>query len=89
MEVSMWKVSTFGRDCIGNITGYRVERRRWRYTGNPYRKDGMNLSHEIAGQFVGNIYEAGSFDRAKAKADTLAAKLNSVGFPPILSHAIH
>jgi hypothetical protein len=56
---------------------------------NPYRRDGMNLIHEIAGQFVGNIYETGSCDLAKAKADTLAAKLNSVGFPPILSHAIH
>jgi hypothetical protein len=45
----MWKVTTFGRHCLGNVSGYRVERLMWRYTGNPHRTDGMSLIAEIAG----------------------------------------
>jgi hypothetical protein len=74
---SKYEVHTFGRDCLGNITGYRVGRYVWRYTGNSYRADGMNLIYDLAGQFVGNIYEPGSFGRAKTQAEVLARRLNA------------
>jgi hypothetical protein len=81
----MWTVETFGRDCLGNITGYRVERRVWRFTGNPFRRDGLNLMLDIAGHFVADLYEIGSHEKAKAKAEALAAKLNSANslFPQL------
>jgi len=63
----LWNVRSFGHDCLGNISGYIVER----YVAN---------QREIAGTFVGNIYEPGSFGRAKVKAVMLAAKLN----PPVI-----
>lgn len=59
-----YEVRPFGNDCLGNITGYVVAR-------------GYGLSRETAGQFVGNIYEAGSFDMAKVEANALRDKLNA------------
>jgi hypothetical protein len=59
----MWKVKTFGRDCMGNITGYVVERYHGRH-------------REIADTFVGDIYVPGSFEDAEDRATRLCAELN-------------
>lgn len=71
-----FKVRSFGRDCLGNISGYVVERYVWVPREWSKRKDGTCLEIEVAGTFVGNIYEAGSFDRAKADAQALCDRLN-------------
>jgi hypothetical protein len=69
-------VRPFGNDCLGNITGYVVERYVWVPRPWSGRSDGLCQEREIADQFVGNIYEPGSFDTARAAADALCAKLN-------------
>lgn len=58
------RVEPFGRDCLGNITGYRV------YQGHGQQRT-------VAGQFCGNIYAPGSFDHARTQAESLAASLNA------------
>jgi len=73
---SAYVVEPFGRDCYGNITGYRVVRRGWHHTGNPRRSDGMSWEVEQFQQFPGDIYKEGSFAAAKRQAEELAAKLN-------------
>lgn len=71
-----FEVKTFGNDCLGNITGYRVQRSEW--VPRPYsqRDDGLSYETEVRGQFIGNIHEGGSFDRAKAEAEARCAALN-------------
>jgi hypothetical protein len=64
MTKDKWEVSTFGNDCLGNITGYRVTR----YCARRL---------EIAGAFCGNIYVPGSFGKAMVEAEALADRLNS------------
>lgn len=56
-------VEPFGRDCLGNITGYRV------YEGHGQRRT-------VAGQFCGDIYVRGSFELAHLRAGALADTLN-------------
>lgn len=73
-----WSAKSFGNDCFGNPTGYRVERSGWKYTGNPHRSDGLNYVVEQAGQFVGNIYREGSMQKARKDAESLAEALNSI-----------
>lgn len=53
-------VTTFGSDCLGNISGYCVRERgtgRW------------------VESFAGNIYEPGSFEQAKQDAERSAKEL--------------
>jgi hypothetical protein len=61
-----WRVTSFGQDCLGNITGYAVVQ-------------GVGLTRVTApeGVFCGNIYEVGSFDLAWTKANALMARLNA------------
>jgi hypothetical protein len=77
LAAAPFRVVPFGRDCLGNITGWRVMRSGWAHTGNPHRRDGMNYLEEVKGQFVGNLYRAGSFEEAERKAAALAATLNA------------
>ena len=58
-----WRVETYGRDCLGNISGYRVVR----FHG---------LRTEFAGNFPVDIYIAGSFDLAEHRALRLCRALN-------------
>jgi hypothetical protein len=51
----MWNVRTLGRDYYNNVSGYVVERT-------------CANQHEIAGTFVGNSNNPGSFDLAYARA---------------------
>lgn len=59
----VWRVESFGRDCLGNISGYCIVR-------------GYGWRREIVGQFCGDIYETGSFDRAYQQAAGVADRLN-------------
>lgn len=52
-------VQTFGMDCLGNITGYRVY-------------EGYGQQRRVVAQFCVDIYEPGSFDRARAQAEAIA-----------------
>ena len=56
-------VEPFGRDCLGNSTGYRVAE---------YGPHGFFQVHKT---FVADIYEPGSHDRAKAEAEQFRSKL--------------
>lgn len=60
-----YEVRPFGRDCLGNISGY--------YVRGP---QGENM-----GQYVADIYERGSRVLAKRAADILAAGLNDGTYP--------
>lgn len=59
----MLRIESFGQDCLGNITGYRVVR----YFG---------AEKEIVQAFIGNIYEPGSFDRAREGAEEVMRRVN-------------
>jgi hypothetical protein len=59
-----WRVVAYGRDCLGNTSGYRVVR-------------GAGWNQETGGVFSGNIYEPGSFDHARESANTLVGELNA------------
>lgn len=72
-----FQVRPFGNDCMGNITGYVVERYVWVPRPWSGRSDGLVQEREIAGQFVGDIYERGSFGAAKQQADALCAERNA------------
>jgi len=58
-----YRVESFGRDCLGNSSGYRVVR-------------DYGFQKEIAGTFVANIYEAGSHDRAYNNAVVMCENMN-------------
>lgn len=60
----MYRVESFGRDCWGNISGYRVT-------------TGYGWNRTTAQLFFGDLYERGSFERARLEADALCAKLNA------------
>lgn len=60
-----WLVGSFGRDCMGNVSGYRV-----------YRSCGQ-LGPEVAHYEVANIYEPGSHDAAHAFCVGAARDLNA------------
>ncbi|MBX3533379.1 MAG: hypothetical protein KF826_03435 [Xanthobacteraceae bacterium] len=60
----LFEVRSFGRDCLGNITGYVIRR-------------GFGLKAEDAGVFVGNIYRPGSFEKAKQEAEARCASINA------------
>lgn len=72
-----YAVRSFGSDCLGNITGYRVERYVWRPWKHSERSDGLGQFLDVAGQFCGNIYREGSFEKARAEADELCNSLNA------------
>ena len=55
-------IETFGRDCMGNITGYRIV-------------DGTGPTWRVMASFVGDIYVPGSFAKAKAEAEAKLAEL--------------
>lgn len=59
-----WEVVPFGQDCLGNITGYRVQR---------YIKNGRL---EIDSVYVGDIYKDRSFEQQKIRANLRRAYLN-------------
>mgnify|MGYP001617988606 CR=1 FL=1 len=63
MELN-WQVGTFGRDCLGNISGYRVFRYEGQSLVAPYWESG-------------DIYEPGSFERAKANCEAVCERMNS------------
>lgn len=75
--MNAWKVESFGADCLGNISGYRVSRYVWVPRPWSGRRDGLSQELEIAATFVGNIYRNGSFEKAKTQADALCASLNA------------
>jgi len=59
-------VMSFGRDCMGNCTGWSVrDSTKWRQTEWPVVKD-----------FVGDIYKPKEREQARKNAYALAAKLN-------------
>ena len=58
----MLRIESFGQDCLGNITGYRVY-------------EGYGANRVCRGQFCGDIYVPGSFDRAYREAEELLANL--------------
>ena len=60
-----WRVTSFGQDCLGNVTGYAV-----------VRGFGARRVTAEGGTFVGDIYKPGSHDEAHAKATALCEKLN-------------
>jgi hypothetical protein len=76
-----FKVRAFGNDCLGNITGYIVERYRWVPRPWSARSDGLVLERETGGQFVGNLYRPGSFEQARQLADLCATALNAGTVP--------
>lgn len=57
-----WKVQSYGRDCMGNATGYRV----YRYAPEL----------EVAICYVGDVYVAGSFHKANCDAGRACDMLN-------------
>lgn len=59
-----WRVSSFGRDCLGNVSGYRVVR-------------GFGWDTELDSQFVADLYEPGSHAIAKVNASRRCAALNA------------
>ncbi len=59
-----FRVTSFGRDRLGNITGFRVV---------CPNKEGRD---EMTRQFVGNIFKEGSFKRAQSQARKAADRLN-------------
>ena len=59
----MYKITTFGRDSLGNITGYLIVDKK---TGIPQKT------------FVGDIYVDGSFERAHNNANTACRMLNAL-----------
>jgi hypothetical protein len=60
MKMVRFQVRSFGQDCLGNVTGYRVI---------------DTTEHRVCGQFVGDIYETGSHMRAYTHACTMARSL--------------
>lgn len=74
--MSGYTVRSFGNDCLGNITGYLVERYVWVPRPWSGRTDGLCLEREVAGTFVGDLYKPGSFAVAAQNADKLCSKLN-------------
>jgi hypothetical protein len=60
---SKYDVRPFGRDCLGNISGYVVAR-------------GHGLKYEVAGTYVGDIYEPGSFEAARIEAESVCERVN-------------
>lgn len=68
-----YKVETFGRDCWGNISGYQVVRRGY----NQFPNGEYYFDTDTAGKFVANLYEDGSFGRAKQDAVDLMNEKNS------------
>lgn len=62
-ETMPWRVETFGRDCYGNITGYRVVR-------------GHGFTLEFDRSYAGNIYRPASFDEARQWAEDRCRALN-------------
>lgn len=79
MTMGSWNVRAVGRDCLGNISGYTVERSGWVPSETSQRDDGLIYRTETANTFYGDIYEAGTFTEARAKADGLANDLNTAG----------
>jgi hypothetical protein len=67
-ENPAYRIESFGRDCMGNITGYRV------VTGH-----GPTWRCAPDGRFIGDIYIPGSFAAAYARAVDLCARLNETG----------
>ena len=59
-----YRLETFGRDCLGNITGYRVV-------------TGVGRAFQVIGAFVGNIYVPGSFQSARDMAEAMLRSLTS------------
>lgn len=64
---NLFKVVAFGRDCYGNISGYKVVRT----TGS------SAMSEYVVKDFWGNIYVEGSFEKARQEAQELCDKLNN------------
>lgn len=60
-----YEVRPFGRDCLGNISGYYVRSPEGRHMG----------------QYVADIYTRGSHAWAKRAAEILAAGLNDGTYP--------
>jgi hypothetical protein len=60
-------VAPYGRDCLGNITGYQVRDRA---------KEGDQRKWPVIQNFVGNIYKPGTHEQAKLDAQHLANRLN-------------
>lgn len=53
-------VRSFGRDCLGNVTGWRV----------------IDIAdNRVCGQFIGDLYEEGSHRAAFANAHMMARNL--------------
>jgi hypothetical protein len=75
--MTTYTVSDFGIDCLGNATGYRVQRRVWEPSPFSRRKDGLGLTCETAGTFVADIYKPGSHAEARAAAHRLCDSLNA------------
>lgn len=75
---SKWTVASFGNDCLGNITGYVVERRGWVPSLSSTRSDGLIYVRQVARTFCGNIYVQGSFEKAYESAQTLCKQLNEL-----------
>lgn len=64
--MSAYRVESFGRDCLGNITGYRIVQ-------------GAGRDATFHGAFIGDIYEPGSFGRALSEANRRCGELNADG----------
>jgi hypothetical protein len=73
----MWKVRAFGSDCLGNCTGWVVERYVWEPSPDSQRADGLTCNLYTAGQFVGDIYKPAERELAKRLAEKLASELNA------------
>jgi hypothetical protein len=61
----LWKVQTYGCDCNGHISGYRV----YRYVENMFH---------VAITYPGDVYERGSFEAAEIMAKSACNALNRV-----------
>jgi len=76
-----YKVTPFGGDCLGNCSGWLVDRYIWVKRPWSKRADGCCLEHEIYAQFVGNIYEPEDREIEHNAAKALCDWLNRGGSP--------
>lgn len=71
-----WHVHAYGNDCLGNCTGWSVQRYVWVPSPLSKRADGLIQELEVAEQFVGNIYKPDEREQARTDAFALCDRLN-------------